>query len=121
MFIFLGSANPNDWWMAIESEPSLGSTTQLHMSCTLKGPEFAQGMLELDGPFTNVNKGIYLTKALLDSFLNTCICRKKLSKCALMIETGIDLKHFEVSSVGLSQRRNLMLTAEDYFLKMVKY
>ena len=27
------------------------------MSSTLKGPEFAQGMLELDGPFTNVNKG----------------------------------------------------------------
>ena len=55
--LYLGSANPTDWWMALESEPSLGSTTQLHMSSTLKGPEFAQGMLELDGPFTNVNKG----------------------------------------------------------------
>ena len=55
----LGSAgNPGDWWTALESEPSLGSTTQLHMSSTaLRGPEFAQGMLELDGPFTNVNKG----------------------------------------------------------------
>ena len=52
----LGAGNPGDWWTALESEPSLGSTSQLHVT-GLKGPEFALSTMEMDGPFTNVNKG----------------------------------------------------------------
>ncbi|KAK6166073.1 hypothetical protein SNE40_022850 [Patella caerulea] len=48
----LGNNNPGDWW----SEPSLGSTVQLHQPTYLRGPEFAHTMMELEGPFTNVNK-----------------------------------------------------------------
>ncbi|XP_069108020.1 nephrocystin-3-like [Argopecten irradians] len=47
--------NPGDWWTALESEPSLGSTIQLHQP-TIKGPEFAHSMMDTDGPFTNVNR-----------------------------------------------------------------
>lgn len=50
----VGSAYPGDWWTALESEPSLGSTFQLHP--TLRGPELANCLMELEGPFTNVNK-----------------------------------------------------------------
>ncbi|CAH1790232.1 unnamed protein product [Owenia fusiformis] len=53
--ISLGGGNPGDWWTALESEPSLGSSTQLHQQ-TYMGPEFAQSIVELNGPFTNVNK-----------------------------------------------------------------
>ena len=45
-----------DWWTALESEPSLGSTTQLHTS-GFRGPELAHSLMESEGPFTNVNKG----------------------------------------------------------------
>ena len=55
----LGAGNPGDWWTALESEPSLGSTTQLHQG--FRGPEFAQSLIELEGPFTNVNKGKNVT------------------------------------------------------------
>ncbi|GAB1597427.1 nephrocystin-3-like [Argonauta hians] len=47
-------AYPGDWWTALESEPSLGSTFQLHP--TFRGPELANCVMELEGPFTNVNK-----------------------------------------------------------------
>ncbi|KAK3582860.1 hypothetical protein CHS0354_012470 [Potamilus streckersoni] len=51
----LGNSNPGgDWWTAIESEPSLGSSAHLHT--TLRGPEFAHSMMEMEGPFTNVHK-----------------------------------------------------------------
>lgn len=51
------SGNPGDWWTALESEPSFGSTMQLHQPM-FRGPEFAHSMMEMEGPFTNVNKGI---------------------------------------------------------------
>ncbi|XP_041374620.1 nephrocystin-3-like [Gigantopelta aegis] len=51
-----GTSNPGDWWTALESEPSLGSTIQLHQPAYLRGPEFAHSLLELEGPFINVNK-----------------------------------------------------------------
>ncbi|ELT90544.1 hypothetical protein CAPTEDRAFT_186605 [Capitella teleta] len=50
------SGNPGDWWTALESEPSLGSTTQLHTMVS-RGPEFAHTLHEMDGPYINVNKG----------------------------------------------------------------
>ena len=56
------SGNPGDWWAALESEPSLGSTTQLHTPA-YKGLEFAHSMVDLDGPFTNVNKEDWNTAA----------------------------------------------------------
>ncbi|XP_064597908.1 LOW QUALITY PROTEIN: nephrocystin-3-like [Liolophura sinensis] len=49
------SGNPGDWWTALESEPSFGSTMQLHQPM-FRGPEFAHSMMEMEGPFTNVNK-----------------------------------------------------------------
>uniref|UniRef100_A0A2C9LVP2 Nephrocystin-3 n=1 Tax=Biomphalaria glabrata TaxID=6526 RepID=A0A2C9LVP2_BIOGL len=52
----LGNSHPGDWWTALESEPSLGSTVQLHQASYLRGPEFASTTLEMDGPFLNVNK-----------------------------------------------------------------
>ena len=52
----LGNSNPGDWWNMGESEPSMGSTVHLNQT-TLRGPELANSMMELDGPFTNVNKG----------------------------------------------------------------
>ena len=58
MFAFLTAGGQSgEWWMAGESEPSLGSTTQLHTQNTFRGPEFAHTMMELDGPYLNVNKG----------------------------------------------------------------
>ena len=54
--LLLGGGHPGDWWTALESEPSLGSTTQLHTPVT-RGPEFAHTMLDTDGPYINVNKG----------------------------------------------------------------
>ena len=53
-----GNPNPGDWWTALESEPSLGSSIQLHQP-TIRGPELATSMMDTDGPFTNVNKGQY--------------------------------------------------------------
>lgn len=47
-----------DWWTPMDSEPSLGSTTQLQVPQG-KGPEFAHSIVELEGPFTNVTKGKY--------------------------------------------------------------
>ncbi|KAH9498826.1 Nephrocystin-3 [Bulinus truncatus] len=52
----LGNSHPGDWWTALESEPSLGSTVQLHQAAYMRGPEFASTTLEMDGPFLNVNK-----------------------------------------------------------------
>ncbi|XP_005107932.1 nephrocystin-3 [Aplysia californica] len=52
----LGNSHPGDWWATLESEPSLGSTVQLHQPAFLKGPEFASTSLDMDGPFINVNK-----------------------------------------------------------------
>ncbi|CAL1539739.1 unnamed protein product [Lymnaea stagnalis] len=52
----IGNSHPGDWWTALESEPSLGSTVQLHQAAYLRGPEFASTTLEMDGPFMNVNK-----------------------------------------------------------------
>ncbi|BFZ22072.1 hypothetical protein BsWGS_25111 [Bradybaena similaris] len=52
----LGACHAGDWWTVIESEPSLGSTVQLHQSAYPRGPEFASAALEMDGPFMNVNK-----------------------------------------------------------------
>ncbi|XP_077997174.1 nephrocystin-3-like [Glandiceps talaboti] len=49
-----GNANPGDWWTALESEPSIGSTTQLQPM--FKGPEFAHSLGDIEGPFTTVNK-----------------------------------------------------------------
>jgi len=34
----------------------MGSTTQLHTPM-FRGPEFAHSLLEMDGPYINVNKG----------------------------------------------------------------
>ena len=57
MFLFLGNSHQGDWWTALDSESSMqGSTVQLHQT-TLRGPEFASSMMEVEGPFTNVNKG----------------------------------------------------------------
>ena len=53
----LGNGHPGNWWTGLESEPSMGSTTQLHTP-TFRGPEFAHSFLEMDGPFINVNKGV---------------------------------------------------------------
>ncbi|PVD37428.1 hypothetical protein C0Q70_00018 [Pomacea canaliculata] len=52
----LGNANPGDWWTVLESEPSLGSTAQLHQPAFLRGPEFVSTLMEMEGPFTNVTK-----------------------------------------------------------------
>ncbi|XP_071103665.1 nephrocystin-3-like [Haliotis cracherodii] len=57
----IGNSNPGDWWTALESEPSLGSTVQLHQPAFLRGPEFANSVMELEGPFTNVNKDDWST------------------------------------------------------------
>ncbi|XP_070569543.1 nephrocystin-3-like [Ptychodera flava] len=48
------NGNPGDWWTALESEPSLGSTTQLQPM--FKGPEFAHSLGDIEGPFTTVNR-----------------------------------------------------------------
>lgn len=56
-FLSAGACHAGDWWTVIESEPSLGSTVQLHQSAYPRGPEFASAALEMDGPFMNVNKG----------------------------------------------------------------
>lgn len=56
---FIGNANPGDWWTALESEPSLSNISQGHQT-TLRGPEFAQCMMETEGPFNNINRGIKL-------------------------------------------------------------
>ena len=56
-FLLLGNSHQGDWWTALDSESSMqGSTVQLHQT-TLRGPEFASSMMEIEGPFTNVNKG----------------------------------------------------------------
>jgi hypothetical protein len=52
--------NPGDWWTALESEPSLGSMTQLHAPATYKGPEFGHMLIEMEGPYLNVNKGVLI-------------------------------------------------------------
>lgn len=51
----LGNPNPGDWWTALESEPSLSNISQGHQT-TLRGPEFAQCMMETEGPFNNINR-----------------------------------------------------------------
>lgn len=58
-FNFFSPANSSrdDWWPNGENESSMGSTVQLHQT-TLRGPELANCMMEFDGPFTNVNKGM---------------------------------------------------------------
>ena len=44
--------------MNVESEPSLVSAhTQQLQTTTFRGPEFAHTMMEMDGPYVNVNKG----------------------------------------------------------------
>ena len=50
--------NSGEWWMQAESEPSIVSANQLQTN-TFKGPEFAHASLEMDGPFLNINKGLY--------------------------------------------------------------
>lgn len=57
-FIPSVGSNPGDWWTALESEPSMGSTTQLHVPVSYRGPEL--GLLEVEGPYLNVNKGVWL-------------------------------------------------------------
>ncbi|GFS01018.1 nephrocystin-3 [Elysia marginata] len=58
----LGNSHPGDWWTALESEPSLGSSTvHLHHGSASvyqyqRGPELAASALEMDGPFINLNK-----------------------------------------------------------------
>ncbi|KAK2146989.1 hypothetical protein LSH36_575g02042 [Paralvinella palmiformis] len=49
-------SNPGDWWTALESEPSMGSTTQLHIPVSYRGPELGHTLLEMEGPYLNVNK-----------------------------------------------------------------
>ena len=59
LFLLLGNSHQGDWWTALDSESSMqGSTVQLHQT-TLRGPEFASSMMEFEGPFTNVNKGMF--------------------------------------------------------------
>ncbi|KAL5005675.1 hypothetical protein ScPMuIL_016833 [Solemya velum] len=50
----LANNYPGDWWTALESEPSIFSV-HMHQP-VIRGPEFAHSMMELEGPFTNVNK-----------------------------------------------------------------
>ena len=57
LHLHIGNANPGDWWTALESEPSLGSSAQLHQPAFLRGPEFVSTLMEMEGPFTNVTKG----------------------------------------------------------------
>lgn len=54
-FSILANNYPGDWWTALESEPSIFSV-HMHQP-VIRGPEFAHSMMELEGPFTNVNKG----------------------------------------------------------------
>ncbi|KAI0213397.1 Nephrocystin-3 [Lamellibrachia satsuma] len=68
----IGNGHPGNWWTALESEPSMGSTTQLHTPM-FRGPEFAHGLLEMDGPYINVNKDDWTAVAasLAQSFTAT--------------------------------------------------
>ncbi|XP_033113805.1 nephrocystin-3-like [Anneissia japonica] len=50
------TSNVGDWWTALESEPSLGSTTQLQ-SLHLRGPEFAYNRGDNESPVININNG----------------------------------------------------------------
>ena len=54
-FYFL-LAGHNDWWTLMESEPSLGSTTQLHLPTT-RGPELFTGPNDIELPYVKVNRG----------------------------------------------------------------
>ena len=54
--LFTANSSRDDWWPNGETESSMGSTGHLHQS-TLRGPELANYMMEIEGPFTNVNKG----------------------------------------------------------------
>ena len=56
VYCYVASGNQGDWWTVLESEPSMGSTTQLH-TASMRGPELAHTMMEMEGPYVNVNKG----------------------------------------------------------------
>ena len=54
----IGFNNLGDWWTAVDSEPSLSGTSRLHNgSANYRGPEFANTVDELDGPYITINKG----------------------------------------------------------------
>ncbi|KAJ8320207.1 hypothetical protein KUTeg_001794 [Tegillarca granosa] len=87
-----------------ESEPSLGSTIQLHQT-TIRGPEFAHSMMETEGPFTNVNKEDWSSvMANLTQFLPTipehalsCVLRIYISAPKDM-HTEVDILHKEYAA-----------------------
>ncbi|XP_071791220.1 nephrocystin-3-like [Asterias amurensis] len=50
-----GNSYPGDWWTALESEPSLGSMSQLQ---TLpRGHEISPNLTDIDSTFTSLNRG----------------------------------------------------------------
>ena len=56
-----GFSNLGDWWTAVDSEPSLSGTSRLHNgSVNYRGPEFANNVDELDGPYITINKGFWV-------------------------------------------------------------
>ncbi|XP_038047138.1 nephrocystin-3-like [Patiria miniata] len=50
-----GNSYPGDWWTALESEPSLGSMSQLQM--LPRGHEVYPNLTDIDSAFTNLNRG----------------------------------------------------------------
>ena len=52
-----GANVTNDWWMSsLGSEPSLEELTQASI---LHGPDYSQAIMERDGAFTTVSRGMY--------------------------------------------------------------
>ncbi|XP_022107345.1 nephrocystin-3-like [Acanthaster planci] len=50
-----GNSYPGDWWTALESEPSLGSVSQLQM--LPRGQEVSPNLTDIDSTFTSLNRG----------------------------------------------------------------
>lgn len=71
--LFVAGGSQDDWWTLLQSEPSMGSTTQLHTP-SIKGPEFAQAMLEMEGPYIHVNKGTLKSRLKQKKyFVSNCV------------------------------------------------
>ena len=57
IILVVGLHQQNDWGcFPMESEPSIGSTSQIHVPSP-RGPETALTLCDIEGIFTNVNKG----------------------------------------------------------------
>lgn len=60
-----------DWFTSsLESDPSIDSLTQV---TSFRGPEFFQSLMEREGPFTNVSRGINLATFVIIIYISVWI------------------------------------------------